>query len=135
MLNNKTWRLSCFLFLYIAACASRCEADTQIDTVSEYFQCTNTLELLHLLCAHSFRNSYPVFFPKVKDFVYKLPLKVSSQHAQTEMWKSQFPLAVLAVSCYFSLYAYPNFSSKVACRHESGTDLRMQLLVKKKVYF
>lgn len=47
--------------------------------------------------------------------------------------ENQSSLAVLAVSCYFSLYAYPNFSSKVACRH--GTDLRMQLLVKKKVYF
>lgn len=45
--------------------------------------------------------------------------------------ENQSSLAVLAVSCYFSLYAYPNFSSKVACRHESGTDLRMQLLVKK----
>lgn len=49
--------------------------------------------------------------------------------------ENQSSLAVLAVSCYFSLYAYPNFSSKVACRHESGTDLRMQLLVKKKFIF
>lgn len=48
--------------------------------------------------------------------------------------ENQSSLAVLAVSCYFSLYAYPNFSSKVACRHESGTDLRMQLLVKKSLF-